>query len=81
MPLAVIHGAGNQADGAVRLELNGAHFLAGGRRCLQITGQPAAPQFTLGFAGRLPRFEAMPVGGIEAFVQHRREITAVIDKA
>ena len=78
MTLAVVQGAGDDCDGAVRLETDATHFVARVGCHLQIVTNAAATNQTARAAVGLACGVAIPISRTECLVQHDWKLAAVI---
>ena len=81
VPLAHLHGAGQQGDAAVGLEMDAAHLVVRNSGDFQELTDAAPAQPLAALALRPPRSKAVPVGKRHRLLKHRREIPAVVDDA
>ena len=75
---AEIHGAGDDGDRAVRLEMNGAQFLAGAGGHFEVAADAEAAQQPALLALALALLEAGIVGHLQRLLEHAEKIAAVV---
>src|SRR5262249_18317287 len=76
--LPVVERAGDDGDGAVRLEANAAHFLARRRGDFEEAADPEPAHLAALAALAFPAPEALDVGGLERVLEHAGKIAAVV---
>ena len=81
MPLAVIQRAGDDGDGAVGLEADATHLIAGVGGHLQIVTDAASSHLAARTALGLARGVAVPIGGDQRLVHHSGKFAAVVQHA